>query len=135
MFNLIPFGLRTADRWPDLFNDDFFKTNWDNFKTDISETENNYLIEANLPGFTKDQIEVGFQDGNLTISAKRDEVSEDTKGNYLRKERRAGQLLRTFVFDNVDTDNVKAEYKDGVLKIDLPKKEVRPTEIRKIEIN
>jgi len=135
MFNLIPFGLRTADRWPDLFNDDFFKTNWDNFKTDISETENNYLIEADLPGFTKDQIEVGFQDGNLTISAKRDEVSEDTKGNYLRKERRAGQLLRTFVFDNVDTDNVKAEYKDGVLKIDLPKKEVRPTEIRKIEIN
>lgn len=135
MFNLIPFGLRTADRWPDLFNDDFFKTNWDSFKTDISETENNYTIEADLPGFSKDQIEVAFQEGNLTISAKRDEVNEEIKDNYLRKERRAGQVLRTFVFDNIDTDNVKAQYKDGVLKIDLPKKEVRPTEIRKIEIN
>lgn len=135
MFNLIPFGLRTADRWPDLFNDDFFKTNWDSFKTDISETDNNYTIEADLPGFSKDQIEVAFQEGNLTISAKRDEVNEEIKGNYLRKERCAGQLLRTFVFDNVDTDNVKADYKDGVLKIDLPKKEVKPTEIRKIEIN
>ncbi|MGE5607596.1 MAG: Hsp20/alpha crystallin family protein, partial [Bacteroidota bacterium] len=100
-----------------------------------SETENNYTIEADLPGFTKEQIDIAFQEGNLTISAKRDEVSEENKGNYLRKERRTGQLLRTFVFDNVDTDNVKAEYKDGVLKIDLPKKEVRPTEIRKIEIN
>jgi HSP20 family protein len=135
MFNLIPFGLRTTNRWPDLFNDDFFKTNWDSFKTDISETESNYMIEADLPGFTKDQIEVAFQEGNLTISAKRDEVTEETQGNYLRKERRAGQLFRTFVFDNVDTDNIKADYKDGVLKIDLPKKEVTPTEIRKIEIN
>ena len=135
MFNLIPFGLRTLDRCPDLFADDFFKTNLDNFKTDISETDNNYTIEADLPGFSKDQIEVAFQEGNLTISAKRDEVNEETKGNYLRRERRAGQLLRTFVFDNVDSDNIKAQYKDGVLKIDLPKKEVRPTEIRKIEIN
>ena len=135
MFNLIPFGLRTTNRWPDLFNDDFFKTNWDSFKTDISETESNYMIEADLPGFTKDQIEVAFQEGNLTISAKRDEVTEETQGNYLRKERRAGQLFRTFVFDNVDTDNIKADYKDGVLKIDLPKKEVTPTEIRRIEIN
>ena len=135
MFNLIPFGLRTADRWPDLFMDDFFKTNWDSFKADISETENNYTIEADLPGFSKDQIEVAFQEGNLTISAKRDEVTEEAKGNYLRRERRTGQLLRTFVFDNVDTDNIKAQYKDGVLKIELPKKEVRPAEIRKIEIN
>lgn len=135
MFNLIPFGLRTTDRWPDLFNDDFFKTNWDSFKTDISETENNYMIEADLPGFSKDQIEVVFQDGTLTISAQRDEVTEEAKGNYLRKERQAGQLLRTFVFDNVDTGNVKADYKDGVLKIDLPKKEVKPAEIHKIEIN
>lgn len=135
MFNLIPFGVRAVDRWPDLFTDDFFKTNWDSFKTDITETENNYTIEADLPGFSKDQIEVAFQEGNLTISAKRDEVTEEAKGNYLRRERRAGQLLRTFVFDNVDTDNIKAQYKDGVLKIELPKKEVRPTEIRKIEIN
>lgn len=135
MFNLIPFGVRAVDRWPDLFTDDFFKTNWDSFKTDITETENNYTIEADLPGFSKDQIEVAFQEGNLTISAKRDEVTEEAKGNYLRRERRAGQLLRTFVFDNVDTDNIKAQYKDGVLKIELPKKEVRPAEIRKIEIN
>lgn len=135
MFNLIPFGVRAVDSWPDLFTDDFFKTNWDSFKTDITETENNYTIETDLPGFSKDQIEVAFQEGNLTISAKRDEVTEEAKGNYLRRERRAGQLLRTFVFDNVDTDNIKAQYKDGVLKIELPKKEVRPTEIRKIEIN
>lgn len=135
MFNLIPFGGRAADRWPDFFTDDFFKINWDSFKTDITETENNYTIEADLPGFSKDQIEVAFQEGNLTISAKRDEVNEESKGNYLRRERRTGQLLRSFVFDNVDADNIKAQYKDGVLKIELPKKEVKPTEIRKIDIN
>ncbi len=135
MFNLIPFELRTTNRWPDLFNDDLFKSAWDNIKTDISETENNYTIEADLPGFAKDQIEVAFQDGSLTISAKRDEVTEEAKGNYLRKERRTGQLLRSFVFDNVDTDNAKAEYKDGVLKVNLPKKEVTPDTIRKIDIN
>ncbi|NLY76051.1 MAG: Hsp20/alpha crystallin family protein [Firmicutes bacterium] len=134
MFNLIPFGLRTFDRCPDLFADDFFKTNLDNFKTDISETDDKYLIEADLPGFAKDDIEVTFRDGALSISAKRDDVSEETKGNYLRKERRTGQVIRTFVFDNVDTDNVKAEYKDGVLKVSLPKKEVTPTEVHKIDI-
>ncbi len=135
MFSLIPFGLRSVDRWPDLFNDDLFKTNLNSFKTDISETDKEYMIEADLPGFAKDDIEVEYRDGALSISAKRDEVTEETKGNYLRKERRFGHLLRTFVFDNVDNENVKAEYKDGVLKVNLPKKEVTPAEVRKIDIN
>ncbi len=135
MFNLVPFSLKTIDRWPDFFTDEFFGSNLNSFKTDISETDSDYVIEADLPGFAKDDIEVAYRDGALTISAKRDEVTEETKGNYLRKERRTGQLLRSFVFDNVDTDNVKAEYKDGVLKVNLPKKEVMPTEVRKIDIN
>lgn len=135
MFDLTPFGLRTVDRWTNLFNDELFKTNWDSFKTDISETDREYIIEADLPGFAKDQIEVALQDGNLTISANKDEVIEETKGNYLRKERRSGQLLRTFAFDNIDPDHVTAAYRDGVLKINLPKKEVTPVAIRKIDIN
>ncbi len=134
-FSLVPFGLRNVDRWPDLFNDDFFKSNLDSFKADISETDKDYMIEAELPGFAKDDIEVAYRDGALSISAKRDEVTEEAKGNYLRKERRTGRLLRTFVFENLDADNVRAEYKDGVLKINLPKKEVTPSEARKIDIN
>lgn len=135
MFSLVPFSLRSLDRWPDLFSDDFFKTNSNSFKTDISETDKEYLIEAELPGFTKDNIEVNFRHGDLSISAKREEVSEENNDNYLCKERRTGYLTRTFVFENVDADNIKAEYQDGVLKVNLPKKEMTPAEIRKIEIN
>lgn len=135
MFSLVPFSLRSINRWPDLLSDDFFKTSLNTFKTDISETDKEYVIEADLPGFARDDIEVSYRHGDLTISAKREEVSEENNGNYLRKERRTGQVMRTFVFENVDTDNIKAEYKDGVLKVNLPKKEVTPAEVRKIEIN
>lgn len=135
MFNLIPLRPRMIDGWPDLFLDDFFKTGLDSFKADINETENDYIVEADLPGFAKEDIEVTFQHETLTISANRDELSEESKGNYLHKERRTGQLNRAFVFENVDTDNIKAQYKDGVLKVNLPKKEVKSIEVQKIEIN
>lgn len=135
MFNLVPFSLRSINRWPDLFSDDFFNTNPNCFKTDISETDKEYLIEAELPGFAKEDIEVNYQYGDLSISAKRDEISEENNDNYLRKERRTGHLMRTFVFENVDAENIKAEYKDGVLNVNLPKKEATPAEVRKIEIN
>lgn len=135
MFSLVPFGLRSINRWPDLFCDDFFNTNLNSFKTDISETDKEYLIEAELPGFAKENIEVNYQNGDLSISAKHDEITEEKNDTYLRKERRTGHLMRTFVFENVDAENIKAEYKDGVLKINLPKKEITPAETRKIEIN
>jgi HSP20 family protein len=135
MFSLVPFGLRSINRWPDLFGDDFFNTNLNSFKTDISETDKEYLIEAELPGFAKENIEVNYQNGDLSISAKHDEITEEKNDTYLRKERRTDHLMRTFVFENVDAENIKAEYKDGVLKVNLPKKEVTPAETRKIEIN
>ncbi|NLW48023.1 MAG: Hsp20/alpha crystallin family protein [Firmicutes bacterium] len=135
MFNLVPLSLRSIHRWPDLFSDDFFKTNLDSFKTDISETDKEYVIEAELPGFTKADIEVNYRHGDLSISAKREELSEENNDTYLRKERRTGHVMRTFVFENIDAENIKAEYKDGVLYVNLPKKEVTPAEVRKIEIN
>jgi HSP20 family protein len=135
MFNLVPLSLRSIDRWSDLFSDDLFNVNFNSFKTDISETGKEYIIEADLPGFTKDDIEVNYRHGDLTISAKRDEISEENNDNYLRKERRTGHVMRTFVFDNIDPENIKAEYKNGVLNVNLPKKEATPAEVRKIEID
>ena len=72
------------------------------------------MVEAELPGFLKDNIQVEFNEDSLTIAAKKEEVTEEQKDNYIRKECRSGQVMRTFVFDNVDGAAIKAEYKDGV---------------------
>lgn len=137
MFELIPSKFRALNEshWPSFFTDDLFNPNWPTFKADISETDNAYVIEAELPGFVKDNINVEFRDDCLTISAKKDEAIEEKKNNFIRKERRFGHVMRTFVFDNVDGEAIKAEYKNGVLRLDLPKKEVKSPKIRRIEVN
>ncbi len=136
MFSLIPrFETLNRNLFPDIFSDEFFVRPLTAFKTDIKETENGYVVEAELPGYTKDEISVEYDNGELTVSAKKDEVNEDKNENYIRKERRFGSLARTFVFDNVNGDEIKAEFKDGVLKLNLPKLEAAETKVKKIDIN
>jgi HSP20 family protein len=137
MFELIPFKLKPVNEsfWPSLFTEDLFSMDRSTFKADISETDKEYVVEAELPGFVKDDISVEFRDDSLIIATKQHEVTEEKKDNYIRKERRAGQVIRAFAFDNVDGEAIKAEYKDGILKLNLPKREIKAPETRKIEIN
>ena len=102
-----------------LFND--LKSNL--IKTDIHETDNEYLVEAELPGIPKENIQVTYEDGVLTISGQQqiDTVDEDKKGKLIRSERSSTSLRRQYLLENVKEDEIKASYSDGILKVTLPK--------------
>ena len=94
-------------------------------KTDVRETENTYEVDVDLPGFKKDEISVDLKDGYLTISAAKglDKDQKDQNGKYIRQERYAGAMSRSFYVGDVQPEQVSAKYKDGILQISLPKVE------------
>lgn len=101
---------------------------------DVSESENEYHVRADLPGVKKDDLDISIQDGVLTINAEtRHEDKEEQEGRVIRQERRYGKFVRSMrLGDAVDVDNIKADYHDGVLDLVLPKAEqVKP---RKIDV-
>ena len=99
-------------------------------KTDIKETEGGYELEMDLPGFTKDEIKVSLENGYMTISAAKglDKDEQDKKsGCYIRKERYAGSCERSFyVGEDITEEDIKGEFKHGILKLFVPKKEAKP---------
>ena len=99
-------------------------------KTDVRETKDGYDVFVDLPGFKKDEIKVSLEDGYLTIEAAKglDEDEQEKKtGKYIRKERYAGACQRSFyVGEDVTEEDIKAEFKHGILKLFVPKKEVKP---------
>ena len=99
-------------------------------KTDIKEQEDGYELEMDLPGFTKDEITAELKDGYLTISASKgldkDEQEKET-GKYIRRERYAGACQRSFyVGEDITEQDIKAEFKHGILKLFVPKKKAQP---------
>ncbi|MBU5669836.1 Hsp20/alpha crystallin family protein [Peptoniphilus sp. MSJ-1] len=105
------------------------------FKVDVIDDENAYKIEAELPGYSKDEIDVDFEDGRLTISAeKNEEVNEDDKEkNYIHRERKSSKMVRRMFFKDIDEDNMSAKLDGGILEITVPKK-VDEKKNKKIEI-
>ncbi len=97
-------------------------------KTDVRETENSYELDIDLPGFKKDEIKVELDNGYLSISASKglDKDEENNKGKYIRRERYAGAMNRTFYVGNhLTQQDIKAKFEDGILKISVPKKDVQ----------
>ena len=95
-------------------------------KTDVKETEGGYEVDVELPGFNKEEITLTLENGNLTIAAQKslEKNQEDDKGRMLRKERYAGSMSRTFyVGEAVTEEDVKAKYENGVLSLEIPKKD------------
>ena len=92
-------------------------------KTDVRETENSYEVDVDLPGFQKDEIRLDLKDGYLTIQAAKglDKDQQDKKGKYIRQERYAGAMSRSFYVGDVEPDQISAKYEGGVLRISLPK--------------
>lgn len=114
----------------DIFEDDFFKDNFRNQnlvgKTDIKELKDGYLLEVELPGFNKEDIKAEVNNGYLIITATHDENKDekDKDGKYIRKERYTGQCTRSFyVGDNVSQEDIKGKFENGLLKLEVPKKE------------
>jgi len=110
----------------DFFRDDFFdrkdRMNYNLMKTDIREDDNSYLLEVDLPGYSKDDIKIDITDGYLTINAKVEKENNDEKKNYVRRERFTGEVSRSFyVGDDIKEDEVKANFKNGILTLEVPK--------------
>ena len=138
---LVPsiFGENLFDDFMDFpFDDDFWgrknplygKNAKRMMKTDIRETDGSYELDVDLPGFKKDEIQASLENGYLTISAAKglDKDEKDKEGKYIRQERYAGAMSRSFyVGDEVTQDEIKAKYEDGILKLSIPKKEKKPT--------
>ena len=107
-------------------------------KTDIKEKADGYELVMDLPGFTKDEIQATLENGYLIIQAEKgldkDEKEKET-GRYIRRERYAGAMSRSFyVGENVEQEDIKAEFKHGILKLFVPKKEAKPTVEKKKHI-
>ncbi len=130
MMSLVPSIFREMDQMDNMFDNIF---NFSNFgfgnrmmNTDVKEAENHYQIEMELPGYNKEDIHADLKDGYLTISAEHKEEKEkkDDKGNYIRRERRYGNCSRSFYVGNEITENdIKANFKNGILTLLVPKKE------------
>ena len=141
---------------PSIFGENLFDDDWMNFpfesdfwekrnplygknaknmmKTDIREHDNGYEIDIDLPGFKKDEISAQLEDGYLTISATKglDKEEEDKKGKYIRRERYAGAMQRSFYVGNALTqEDIKAKYENGILKLSIPKKDENAVETKK----
>ena len=98
---------------------------------DISETENDFEIRAELPGVSENDVNISVTDNRLTIKGEKRQETETDDKNYHRVERRYGSFQRSFTLPrNVETANIKAGYSDGVLILTIPKPEAaKPTEI------
>lgn len=120
----------------DIFDGDFFtpaagsnrysNANTAVMKTDVRENQDSFDIDIDLPGYKKDDVKAELKDGYMTITAEKNDSNEekDKKGNYIRRERFYGTCSRSFyVGDDVTEEDIKAKFEDGILKINVPKKE------------
>ena len=133
------FGENLFDDFFNDFDEDFFgkknplygKHARNMMKTDVRETEKTYELDIDLPGFKKDEIQIELKDGYLTVSAEKglDKDEEDKKGKYIRKERYAGALSRTFYLgEEIRAEEIKAKFENGILSVSIPKEEEKKVE-------
>ncbi len=114
----------------------FGNSSFSEFKTDIKDEGSNYLLEADLPGFDKKDINIDINGEMLTISAERHSEHEekDKQGKYVHCERSYGSYSRSFNISEVDAESIKAKYDNGVLQLTLPKKEISRPKSKRLEI-
>ena len=122
---------------PSIFGNDFMNDFFGGFpyksngtmQTDVSETDKGYKVTMNLPGYQKEDIKGEVKDGYLTVTAttSKNNDEKDKDGKYIRKERYAGSCQRSFyVGDNLTQEDIKGEFKHGILTLFVPKKEAKP---------
>lgn len=126
------------------FWDSFFSPFWRDFRdgnggfsglsVDIGENDNEYTLTADCPGASREDLAVSVNNGYLTVTVNRAEKERDSSRNYIIKERRSGSFSRSFHLTDVDEQKISAEFRDGLLRITLPKKEECKPRHRKIEI-
>ena len=143
MFELIPFdrhtrGMANFDpfRMLDEMDRRFFNTvpTVSAFRTDVIDTGDAFKLEAELPGFKKEDIKIDIENDCLTISAERKSETKDEKDNYVKRERVYGSFSRSFDVSGINVDGIEAAYTDGILTVTLPKKAAEVPASRRLEI-
>ena len=140
MFYLSPFSAGRAASLFDPFAElnrierSFFGRQAPTFKTDIIDKGESYLLEAELPGFSREDISAELKDSTLILKAEKKSDSSDNGGGYVRRERSYGSFVRIFDLSGIDQSSITAEYKDGILSITLPKEKVIAEEAKRLEI-
>ena len=143
MFELIPFDRHARSvaafdpfRELDELERSFFGNgrNVSSFRTDVTDTGDAYKLEAELPGFKKDDIQIDVENDVLTISAKRSEEKKDEKHNVVKRERFYGSFSRSFDVSGINVDGIEASYTHGVLTLTMPKKQGQLPASRRLEI-
>ena len=127
------------DLFDNFFDDPFFNNKKNTLmKTDIKENKDKYVIDMDLPGYDKENIDLSLNDGYLQVHAKvSNETNEEDDEKYVRRERFVGECSRSFyVGDDIEEEDIDAEFKNGILKISIPKKEQieNKKEVKQIEI-
>ncbi|MDF2654274.1 MAG: heat shock protein Hsp20 [Bacillota bacterium] len=147
MTGLVPFNKKNTNLlstgFEDFYNmlDDFFSDNWsprrslarDTFKINVQQNDAEYLIEAELPGVSKDEIDIDLADGRLSISVKKEENINEEKKNYIHRESRYSSMSRSIYLADAETKGIKAKLDNGVLNISVPRQE-KNVRTEKIEI-
>ena len=131
---------------PSIFGEDLFDNFFEDFarptrnvarynapaanvmRTDVKETETGYELDVDLPGYKKENVQVELKDGCLTVAAKTEQNKDekDENGKYIRRERYSGTCSRSFyIGEDIEKNEIKAKFEDGILKISVPKKEVK----------
>lgn len=137
MFDLTPFDINPKNmfRFFDDFDKRFVKEAQTGFRTDILDRGDYFFLEAELPGFKKEDIKIDLDGDRLMIRASRSVEEEKSEKDYLHRERHYGEFARSFHLENVNVDDITAGYEDGILKLHLPKKQPEKPASRQIEIN
>ncbi len=139
MYALTPFERKSFDLFDafhDFENDFFGHRPMAKFKTDLKDEGDKYVMEAELPGFDKDEISLDITGDTLRLTAhhKEEKTQNDENKKYVYRERTCGSYQRTFDISSIDADKIGAEYKNGILYLELPKKEDRKPETKRLEI-
>ena len=138
MFELTPYSTRRSVYDPFNFFNDFFTTSGSaiaELRTDITDKGDSFVLEADLPGFKKEDIKIDLENDRLTISATRKSEHEENKSGCIRRERHFGTFERSFDVSGIDTQGIKAAYTDGVLTLTLPKRPELVPDNRSINID
>ena len=122
------------DVFDSFFKPMFYEEKFNTMKTDIKENENSYLMDIEIPGFDKKDINVSLENGYLTISAQKKECDEGKKENYLRRERSCS-VSRSYYVGDVKEESVKAKYESGVLTVEIPKEQPKTPTAKLINID
>lgn len=117
----------------DFFDKDFFNVRNlknDTFKMDVKELDQSFLIEAEMPGVKKEEIQLEYQDNRLSICINRQEDINEEKENYIHRERRVSSMQRSIFLKDVNIDSIDAKLEDGILRIQIPKSEPQANRVQ-----